>query len=675
MAAEEIKRLNYYQRQYLGAADFKAEQAYHRNMRRKHNLAHHTWGIVVGLELVERAEEGTGGVSVFVQPGVAVDGYGREIIVAQPHKLDPKDFSRFDTLNKREIWIAYTEERFQRPASGYESCGDDEQLARVRETYEIVVQPEPPPDDGILVDGKLVQPQPPPPSVPDPNVLSIPADRSVPYQQMEEGARVPRWLVRLGSVNWDGTAGKQMFVAAGETFLTLGRRYLGVVAEEVMSPVKQLRFHPRTLPRLPDGTDAGPDFEDFARVEGRLRVDGRIVAKKDVFLHGSKLSLQHTSGEDEKVPLWLQRIANPDHAAAYDLRIHIGDTATQGDDLARNTRLTIGPLDTDPEKVVLAVRAEDSVDIPTGTLNFGGKVRQMISLWSDNAGKARYGIGVQSGTTYFRTDDQFCWFRGGEHDDNAGVPGAGGTLQLSLDFNACLNFGATTRQMLNLWNAEYGVGVQSATLYFRSNYDFCWFRGGSHSDTRSNPGGGALAMKLSNQGELTVNNAIRTRHVNGKNWANDNDDHLFLNYDTGKDVHIGHVGGLASSLEVSGDIKLYGGSNIVKTRVLHMAVRNFGNSEASWVANYPNVFAEVYTAFAVLQGFSLWNYTNDVQFQHDASHHAPHANAIPQHVYVRLDTIGLNQATGVCFCSESLAANQGDNTVLFTVVVIGRGIV
>ncbi len=77
--AEEIERVNYYQLEYLGAEDFKAEQAYHRDMRRRHNVGHHTWGIVAGLELVEKAKPSGAGYDVFVQPGFAIDGFGREI--------------------------------------------------------------------------------------------------------------------------------------------------------------------------------------------------------------------------------------------------------------------------------------------------------------------------------------------------------------------------------------------------------------------------------------------------------------------------------------------------------------------------------------------------------------------------------------------------------------------
>lgn len=44
----DIVRLNYYEGEYLGAVDFEAEQVYHRDMRRRHNVGAHSWGIIAG---------------------------------------------------------------------------------------------------------------------------------------------------------------------------------------------------------------------------------------------------------------------------------------------------------------------------------------------------------------------------------------------------------------------------------------------------------------------------------------------------------------------------------------------------------------------------------------------------------------------------------------------------
>lgn len=75
-------------------------------------------------------------------------------------------------------------------------------------------------------------------------------------------------------------------------------------------------------------------------------------------------------------------------------------------------------------------------DVSIGTaadLSFGSATRQMINLWSTG-----YGIGVQSSTTYFRSDSGFAWFRGGVHNNTANNPGAEGVLAMRIDSSSNL---------------------------------------------------------------------------------------------------------------------------------------------------------------------------------------------------------------------------------------------
>src|SRR5690349_6644536 len=106
MTTDGVERVHYYQRQYLGASDFTDEQDYHRDMRRRVNLGSLTWGIVCGLELVEKDQEGgTGAKDIFILPGFARDGFGREIVVEQPYPLDPALFEVFLTKLHQTVWI------------------------------------------------------------------------------------------------------------------------------------------------------------------------------------------------------------------------------------------------------------------------------------------------------------------------------------------------------------------------------------------------------------------------------------------------------------------------------------------------------------------------------------------------------------------------------------------
>jgi hypothetical protein len=70
----EIKRLNYFTSQFLIEGDFTGEQAYHMQMRRRHNSVAHTPGVADGL-IVQR----NSATEVMISPGTAIDSLGREI--------------------------------------------------------------------------------------------------------------------------------------------------------------------------------------------------------------------------------------------------------------------------------------------------------------------------------------------------------------------------------------------------------------------------------------------------------------------------------------------------------------------------------------------------------------------------------------------------------------------
>ena len=110
-----ITRMHYYPKQYLRTQDFTAEQAYHVAMRRRHNIAHHQWGIVQGLELF--VENG----SFSVLPGFAIDGYGRELIVP---KRRPLPGSEFDDKGRDalDVWLVYDRQAGGQAAEGYAGC-------------------------------------------------------------------------------------------------------------------------------------------------------------------------------------------------------------------------------------------------------------------------------------------------------------------------------------------------------------------------------------------------------------------------------------------------------------------------------------------------------------------------------------------------------------------------
>lgn len=96
-----IKRLNYYDHEFLRATDFTAEQTYHMSMRRLHNQVLHTWGVAQGLTLA------LAGTAVTVAPGVAIDSQGREMVINTPTNLD---LSNMPLNTTQYVTIAYGEQ-------------------------------------------------------------------------------------------------------------------------------------------------------------------------------------------------------------------------------------------------------------------------------------------------------------------------------------------------------------------------------------------------------------------------------------------------------------------------------------------------------------------------------------------------------------------------------------
>ena len=81
--------------QILAAADLARLSTYPRAREERHNRFVHRWGIVTGLDLqTEPIKDSSGNdfARVFVSPGLAVDGEGRELLVVERIELDPDAF-------------------------------------------------------------------------------------------------------------------------------------------------------------------------------------------------------------------------------------------------------------------------------------------------------------------------------------------------------------------------------------------------------------------------------------------------------------------------------------------------------------------------------------------------------------------------------------------------------
>jgi hypothetical protein len=212
MSNNGIARVHYFERQFLRTQDFADEQVYHLAMRRRHNIAHHTWGIVHGLQVVP--EEG----NLFVQPGLAVDGYGRELILPEKQPLSTAAFAGkgSDIL---DVWLVY--DRVGSAPQGYAGCGDDGDAPFYRWQERPLIRLD----------------------VPDPAFPNRRQPESVPQGDLDfDPSRTPPddpqedWPVFLGQIRFDPANPDQPYSVD-----LADRPYVGLVGEAIDAPSGRAR--------------------------------------------------------------------------------------------------------------------------------------------------------------------------------------------------------------------------------------------------------------------------------------------------------------------------------------------------------------------------------------------------------------------------------------------------
>jgi len=361
MTQTAAERPAFFEGQYLGADDLSALVTYFRQQNARLSLGQHTWGIMVGLNLVEvTAADGT--LDVFVQPGVAMDGYGRLIVVLQQTRLEGVQFSGAAS-GEVEVWIRYDQRNREGVRKGFEVCSDEDVFARINESFALeagqrssILERQ----SGVNVNGINVLDAREALRQVDSGAPLI-CDASVPHQAFLEADEDALWLIPLGHVRWQGGV-PGSFQPLNEEQRVRSRRkrhYVGVVAESLLATDGVIRLRNRTTPFDPAevadslcGASAlkGTDFyicdnELMARellwLEGHTRITG------DARLFGSRLEFRDQEGRDfidrnvdgvnvaASIPMLIQREQN-NNKNGVDLEILLG----QSND-GRN-RLSIG---------------------------------------------------------------------------------------------------------------------------------------------------------------------------------------------------------------------------------------------------------------------------------------------------------------------------------------------
>jgi hypothetical protein len=144
------ERLNYFTGQFLTQRDFLDEQAYLMGKHRQHNHYLHGYGTVCGLKVVPHDNPKCQTRFVVIQPGLALDCCGREILLRDKVYVDlekalapiPSDLAANDK-NNLLISLCYSECKTEFVQALYSECSCDEtgcEANRIYEEFEVDVK-------------------------------------------------------------------------------------------------------------------------------------------------------------------------------------------------------------------------------------------------------------------------------------------------------------------------------------------------------------------------------------------------------------------------------------------------------------------------------------------------------------------------------------------------------
>jgi len=134
-----LSRLNYFAGRLLSAADFQAEQEYHREKSRRHNRRLHGCGVVRGLSV--SLAGGATRPAITVKPGIGIDATGNELELDAERPVPIGVKTRAFLVVLRYV---------ERPVEPIPSCGtggdaDTMRYSRIEEDCELVLVPDEPP--------------------------------------------------------------------------------------------------------------------------------------------------------------------------------------------------------------------------------------------------------------------------------------------------------------------------------------------------------------------------------------------------------------------------------------------------------------------------------------------------------------------------------------------------
>jgi hypothetical protein len=271
MDLDQPLRVNYFEGQYLRTQDFVDEQAYQLAMQRRHAISHHSWGIAAGLGLMA---DDDGGLSV--QTGVAVDGFGRDLVLFDRVGIDPRLFDQKDS-NVLDVWLVYGRAGAEPAPAGYAGCDEAGSIPFYRWREQPTVH--------LTV---------PDPAFPDRRQPAGLTDAELAFDATRQPPDDPEvdWPVFLGQVRRNAPDATPRF-----TIDPSDRPYIGLVGDEIRSPSGlawiALGHDPDALGDLAFAVhvDGSSDMRPPMAMDraGNLDLVGRTTVHGDVVIDGSAL--------------------------------------------------------------------------------------------------------------------------------------------------------------------------------------------------------------------------------------------------------------------------------------------------------------------------------------------------------------------------------------------------
>lgn len=413
MANTTVPRVNFFDKQFLRVDEFKDEQSYQLATRRRHNVTQHTWGIVAGLEIT--LEEG----ALVVRPGMAIDGYGRELLLSDKNRLAPETFDALGT-ERLDVWLVYDRRNGEGAPGGYATCGQngEREAYRSQETPQILLER----PVSNLVDARR------PPGVPAelfdakvPLVSDNPNEMWRVYLgRITRHATDPRFTIDISQRPYAGLVGEAVDHPANATRVEIGKQPL-VDDERIIGKVtyvyqKDANAQPGQLRRfavfIPDHSEAdieqqqevrlSPRFE--IRQDGQMRLRGRSIINGNLRITDGSLQFVNTKPSPASSAPQAPAIYRIKDGAANQLRIDLGASNTLNREFVIGFSAEDGSF---TQCLKLELKTTTGLDKPTpfvtifGDLKVEGEidgvVQRTVSQDAVNALLASFQSGVAAG--------------------------------------------------------------------------------------------------------------------------------------------------------------------------------------------------------------------------------------------------------------------------------------